>query len=232
MFRATASLVVALLLSATTALAQVDKRFDVHIGGGYTFTAGESRDHVADSVNGVAGFTVNVGEKIGLQLEYGFVRGRDKEVMIPVASAPGAPGDVQGAFTASMNMHYGNVNIIVKPRPGSRVSPYMLAGLGLYHRRLDIASPATGYVAGFCNPWWYACYPGVWSPVANVTGNRNSTDFGMDVGGGVNFGPGSGPRFYVEARYHYVWGPEVKTGGSGTKKGDGQFLPITVGLRF
>ena len=41
-------------------------------------------------------------------------------------------------------------------------------------------------------------------------GERSSTDFGMDFGGGVNFG-----AVYAELRYHYIWGPEVQIEGPG-----------------
>ena len=39
----------------------------------------------------------------------------------------------------------------------------------------------------------------------NIVGERSSTDFGMDFGGGVKFG-----AFYADLRYHYIWGPEVE----------------------
>ena len=52
-----------------------------------------------------------------------------------------------------------------------------------------------------CDPYWLICYPTAVSTDA-IVGDRSSTDFGINVGGGVNFG-----AFYAEARYHYVWGP-------------------------
>ena len=68
-------------------------------------------------------------------------------------------------------------------------------------------------------------------PVENIVGERSSTDFGMDFGGGLNFG-----AFYGEVRYHYIWGPEVELpAGAQTvtdRKADGQFLQATVGFRF
>ena len=42
----------------------------------------------------------------------------------------------------------------------------------------------------------------------NIIGERSSTDFGMDFGGGVKFG-----AFYADLRYHYIWGPEVRRTG-------------------
>ena len=80
------------------------------------------------------------------------------------------------------------------------------------------------------------CYPGGWVETTNVIGDRDSTDFGMAFGGGVNFGV-----LYAELRYHYVWGPEVAVNQislpiagvpTDTRKANGQFLQTTFGIRF
>jgi len=71
--------------------------------------------------------------------------------------------------------------------------------------------------------------------VENIIGKRSSTDFGMDFGGGANFG-----TFYTELRYHYIWGPTVAEVGpiqplpgvSSVRKANGQFLQFTFGFRF
>ena len=81
-------------------------------------------------------------------------------------------------------------------------------------------------------------------PVDQVVGSRSSTDFGMNFGGGVDFRFHEHSSFYVEVRYHYVWGPTIASGNvpanpiagsdvvTSTQKANGQFLPITFGFRF
>ena len=73
-------------------------------------------------------------------------------------------------------------------------------------------------------------------PVDNIIGERSSTDFGMDFGGGVKFG-----FIYAELRYHYIWGPTVqearrfnrsRTRRFRLRKANGQFLATTFGIRF
>jgi hypothetical protein len=64
-------------------------------------------------------------------------------------------------------------------------------------------------------------------PVENIVGERSSTDFGMAFGGGVEFG-----AFYAEARYHYIWGPEIAGATGDSTKADGKFLQTTFGFRF
>jgi hypothetical protein len=75
--------------------------------------------------------------------------------------------------------------------------------------------------------------------VDNIVGERSSTDFGMDFGGGVTFGP-----VYAEVRYHYIWGPKIEaqtvnplstpssTDSLVGKNANGQFLATTFGIRF
>jgi hypothetical protein len=111
--------------------------------------------------------------------------------------------------------------------------------MGIYYRPVEVSTPGVGFVPGYCDPWWYVCYPGGFVPVENVIGERSSTDFGMAFGGGVRFGP-----IYAELRYHYIWGPEVQAQTSTLpavqaatadlvgKKANGQFLATTFGIRF
>jgi opacity protein-like surface antigen len=114
-----------------------------------------------------------------------------------------------------------------------RTAPYALAGVGVYYRPVKVTTPGVGYVPGYCDPWWYVCYPGGFVPVENIVGERSSTDFGMNFGGGVNVALSDTASFYVEARYHYIWGPEVTNPLTNeSQKANGQFFPITFGFRF
>jgi hypothetical protein len=108
------------------------------------------------------------------------------------------------------------------------------AGPGVYWRPVHVTTPGVGYVPGYCDPWWYVCYPGGFVPVDYIIGERTSTDFGINFGGGVNFSVGEHVKIYAEARYHYIWGPEVKNPVTGESRGkaNGQFLPLTFGVRF
>ena len=91
---------------------------------------------------------------------------------------------------------------MIVQKPQGSVRPYGLVGMGVYYRKIRLTTPGVGWVPGYCDPWWYVCYPGGWVETTNIIGDRSSTDFGMSFGGGVNFGVA-----YAELRYHYVWGP-------------------------
>ena len=114
----------------------------------------------------------------------------------------------------------------------------MLGGLGLYHRMIQLTSPAIGF-ATFCDPHWHVCYPAAVS-VDNILGDRSSNDFGIDFGGGVTFGHEA--KFYVEMRYHYVWAPPITppnanlpaavTTCSGGCSSNASYFPLMFGVRF
>ncbi len=224
-----AILLAAALLTPVAVSAQDFKRVDFTLGGGATFPNSEVRDHLGDGYNLSFGVTVNLTPVIGIEGLYSFNGLGKKQISIPVSPTPQAT-NVPTDFFGSMNMQFGTVNLVVR-KPTGGVRPYVVTGMGVYYRPITVTTPGVGYAPGYCNPWWYVCYPGGFVPVENVVGERSSTDFGMDFGGGVTLGR----SFFVETRYHYVWGPTVDTSAIGAatpQKANGQFLPITFGFRF
>jgi opacity protein-like surface antigen len=228
-----AFLFVAALVAAVPASAQ-DKLVNVNIGGGYTFALSEVREHLGDGYNFNLGVTFNITPVIGFQVEYGFNGLGEKQVQLPagVPLPPNPPNEIaEGPFFADMNMQYGDFNLVVRPPTEGKVKPYLVTGVGVYYRPVKVTTPSVGYVPGYCDPWWYVCYPGGWVPVDQIVGERSSTDFGMNLGAGVNFQLGESAAVFVEARYHYIWGPTVE-GDTENRKANGQFFPITFGVRF
>jgi hypothetical protein len=218
---------------STSAHAQ-DKKGHFILGGGYTAPNSEVRDHLGDGYNIVVGGQVNVTPLIGIEGLYGFNGLGQKQISIPVSGSPGGAG-IPTDFFADMNMQFGTANVVIQ-KPEGNVKPYGLVGAGVYYRPIKVTTPGVGYVPGFCDPWWYVCYPGGFVPVENIVGERSSTDFGMDFGGGVKFG-----AFFADVRYHYIWGPEVEERlttlpsvpvVSGDRKANGQFLTVSFGIRY
>jgi opacity protein-like surface antigen len=228
-FRTAALFIALVLVSVPAGVMAQDKPVNVSIGGGFTMPNADVRDHLGDGYNFNFGVQVNVTPMIGIEGLYSFNGLGQKQVSIPVSPTPTAT-TVDTEFFADMNMQYGTGSVILQ-KPSGTVRPYGLVGMGIYYRPVKVTTPGVGYVPGWCDPWWYVCYPGGFVPVENIVGERSSTDFGMDFGGGVNFGP-----VYAEVRYHYIWGPtiEVPTGATTTenRKADGQFFATTFGFRF
>lgn len=222
-------------LTAPAAAQNPENKVNLNIGAGYTLTSGEVRNHLGDGYNFNIGVTFNLTPMIGIQGEYSFNGLGEKEIQIPVFPSPVNSSSSNQPFFANMNMQYFDANLVFKPMTEGKVAPYLIAGVGVYYRPIQVTTPGVGYVPGYCDPWWYVCYPGGLVPVENIIGERSSTDFGINVGGGIAFRVAEAASIYFEARYHYIWGPTVDAsavGGSSSQKANGQFFPITGGIRF
>lgn len=231
----------AALMAAMPTAAQDVKPIQLSIGGGWTGVYGAAKDHLGSAGNFTLGVIFNVNPIISLQGEYAWNGAKKKQISLPVVSNPIVGPGTPTPFYADGNMQYGDFNVLVHAPTHGKVQPYGIVGAGVYYRPVNITTPGVGYTT-ICDPWWYVCYPAL-VPVDQVVGSRSSTDFGMNFGGGVNFKFHEHASFYVEVRYHYIWGPTESSGNvptqpiagadvSPTLKGNAQFLPITFGFRF
>jgi opacity protein-like surface antigen len=240
MLRRVGLVFVAAAMAATTAAAQDVKPIQLTIGGGYTQVLGAAKDHLGNAGNFTVGVLYNMNPVISLQGEYGWNGVKKKQITL--ATYPNNPcvgcTAVNSPFYADGNMQYGDFNVLVHAKTQGKAKPYGLVGAGVYYRPINITTPAVGYTT-ICDPWWYVCYPAA-VPVDQVVASRSSTDFGMNFGGGVDFRFHEHASFYVEVRYHYVWGPTLQVPSNppagftppSNLKANGQFLPITFGFRF
>ena len=231
--------VAGLLVTAVplAAQAQDDKAGLFIIGGGYSSPNSEVSDHFGDGYNFTIGGQFNVNPRFGIEGLYSFNGLGEKRISVPVYPTPLATEGTPTDFFGSMNMQYGTVAAVLQA-PQGKVRPYGLTGMGVYYRPVKVTSPGVGYAPGYCDPWWYVCYPGGFVEVENIIGERSSTDFGMVFGGGLNFGP-----FFSELRYHYIWGPTVEESPTvnplltdaqttSERKANGQYVAVTFGFRF
>ena len=231
-------LVAALATVAPTGAQAQEKAVHFSLGGGLTSPFSAAGDRFGQGYNFNLGVDVAVNPIVSIEGVYSFNGLGEKQITRPLFATPTAEGGVPTKFFSNMNMQYGTANVILQ-RPEGTVKPYGLIGMGVYYRPVEVSTPGVGYMPGYCDPWWYVCYPGGFVPVENIVGDRSSTDFGMDFGGGVKFGV-----VYAELRYHYIWGPKI-TGQSTNlptvnpplsenvgKRANGQFLQTTFGFRF
>jgi hypothetical protein len=219
-----------ILVAAAPAAAQ-DKPVDISIGFGVTFPQGDFKDSFDTGWNGNFGATFNIGPTFGVQAEYMSARMNGPERVINVSPTPGGIGSNQ-LLESNHQVHAFLGDVIFKSPSSGAFGGYVLGGAGLYHRIVQITSPAVGYTT-FCDPFWYVCYP-VAVSVDNILGDRSSNDFGINFGGGVTFGHEA--KFFVEARYHYVWGPKINPPAGATTttnlSTNAQYFPLTFGVRF
>ena len=225
----------ALIAALPRSAAAQDKKVHFSFGGGYTAPNSEVKEHLGGGYNLNFGVQVDVTPVIGIEGLYSFNGLGSKDLSLNVFPQPIITNGQLANLSADMNMQYGTGSVIIQAPHGS-VRPYGLVGMGVYYRPIKVTTPGAGWVPGYCDPWFYVCYPGGWVETTNIIGSRSSTDFGMAFGGGVNFGVA-----YAEVRYHYIWGPEVQAStpaqpiagvSTDTRKANGQFLATTFGVRF
>lgn len=211
-----------------------EKRINFSFGGGYTAPNSEVRDHLGDGYNVNIGLQVNITPVMAIEGLYSFNGLGSKRISIPVSAVPIGTDAIPTDFFGDMNMQYFTTSFVVqKPQGSGSFRPYGLAGLGVYYRPIHVTTPSVGWVPGYCDPYWYVCYPGGFVETDRIVGERSSTDFGVNFGGGLNIGV-----IYAELRYHYIRGPEVEVpttqqaGVPDHRKANGQFLVTTFGVRF
>src|SRR5215471_18002376 len=222
-----------ILVAAVPAAAQ-DKPVDINLGFGWTIPEGDFKNSFDSGWDFDFGATFNISPTVGVQGEYMYARMNGPSRTILVSPSPGGITSSQ-LLESNHQMHAFIGNVVYKAPSSGALGGYVLGGAGMYHRIVQITSPAVGFTT-FCDPFWYVCYPAAVS-VDNIIGDRSSNDFGINFGGGVTFGHEA--KFYVEARYHYVWGPTVNVGSqlpagttsTGTST-NAQYFPITFGVRF
>lgn len=210
------------------ATAQV-RPVEINLGAGATFPVSHLGDTFDTGWNGAVGVTFNVSQNVGIQAEYMYHRmdGPDRSF---TNLRPDLGPDVV-VIESNHQMHTGTFNLVVRSNSGGAVNGYLLAGPGIYHRLVQLTSPSVGVIT-VCDPYWLVCYPAA-VETDQILGDRSSNDFGVNFGGGITFGREA--KFYMEFRYHYVWGPKIAPvvgDGSTTYSSNAQFMPLTFGFRF
>ncbi len=217
------------LVAAAPARAQGDNPVHVNIGGGFTVPISEAADRFGTGGGFNIGVTFDPSPVFGIQVESSYNRLAGEERTIPLSASPGVDAITNGIIESHHTMHYIDFNGIVRPASGA-VKPYGIGGFGMYYRTVSLTTPDVGF-ATFCDPYWYVCFPTAVS-VDRIIGDRSSWDPGINIGGGVSIAIGEEAEFYVETRWHYMWGPEFTDLDGVSQKANGQYFPVTFGFRF
>ena len=229
-----------LLIAAAPAAAQDYKPVDVNFGFGWAFPSQDFKNSFDAGWNGTFGVTFNVNERIGILGEYMYTHMNGPDKTLALSATPIGGAVTNGLLQSNHQMHVGDFDVVYKMHPSdSMIGGYVLGGGGIYHRIVQITSPSVGYTT-FCDPFWYVCYPALVS-VDQIIGDRSSNDFGINVGGGITFGHEA--KFYIESRYHYVWGPTIQQNVSATPvsgtttcangcTSNAAYFPLTFGVRW
>jgi opacity protein-like surface antigen len=220
------------LVAAAPARAQDDRVVHFTIGGGVTPVLGA----VSDRFDTGGGFDVGVWIQppatpmFAMHVEYSFngLGGHDRT--IGLQATPFDPITTNGLIESHHDVHVFTFNGILQVPGTGRFRPYLSGGSGVYYRTVSLTTPDVGFTT-VCDPYWYVCYPTA-VEVDRVIGDRSSWDPGVNLGGGVAIGLNEHASFYVEAKWHYVWGPKFTDLQGVTQQANGQYFPVTFGFRF
>ena len=217
-------LLVGLMVMSSPAAAG-DKPLSFSIGGGMAVPVGGVGDSLGSGGQVTLGFGYKVRPRITVFGEYNFSSLGNKDIEVPQPLITDTK-----SFTGSGWFQYAGGGVTFTPWQSGKASVYVLGGAGVYYRSVYVTTPETGLVT-VCRPDWFICYPTAVT-VDQIVASRSTTDPGMSFGGGFTYRLSDLASFFVEARYHYVWGPDVPTPTGGTEQANGQFFPITFGFRF
>ena len=110
------------------------------------------------------------------------------------------PSDGIGNVTGDVNLIGASANLVL-PLTQSTIKPYLIGGVGVYRRR--VAQNISGTIDEFQSL------------------KNSQTEMGYNGGAGISIG-GTGPSFFIEARYHSVATEPDKT----------RFVPVVLGFSF
>ena len=160
-----------LAVAAAPASAQDYKPVDVFFGFGWAFPTTDFKNSFDAGWNGTIGATYNINANLGVQADYTYTHMNGPERTISLSATPTALATSSGVLQSNHQMHIGTFDLIYKiQRPDALVHGYVLGGLGIYHRIVQITTPSVGYTT-FCDPFWYACYPALVS-VDQIVGDH------------------------------------------------------------
>ena len=192
-----------------------------NLGGTLAVPLGESSNRSNVGGGLAVGLTYNFSALAGVQLEYG----------VDWSSLKTPSGLSALGISGNGLLQYFNLNLLVRPFHLGPVGVYLVGGGGPYYRRVQITSVSGTTLAAYCDPWFFYCSAVPVSAQA-VVGSRSRWDWGADGGIGFTLPVAQTTRLYLEARYHYIWGPTFTSASGATAHANGQYVPITLGVRF
>jgi hypothetical protein len=204
--------VVGFLFSVNLTAQDSLKHLTLDVGGGFSFPAGQLKNHANNGVELVASAGARFNPRLSVNLDFAVNHFNVKNSLQNRAvGADFALGAVVRTWSLTVNPTYQFLR-------REKFSYYATAGYGLYNRQLQL--PAPGPIpASACDAFWGVCVTNS-SAGTSVTGNLNPYTGGYNVGGGVNIGTRT--KFFVEVRYHHMF----------TSNSPTELIPVSLGVRW
>ncbi|HET9952031.1 MAG TPA: outer membrane beta-barrel protein [Candidatus Eisenbacteria bacterium] len=184
--------------------------------GGVNFPVGETADYLTSSGTLLFGGGRNLNESTALQVEWTHNWLEFDQAVLERAESDSVHFDDTHASTWSMTL-----NLVKRINPKSEIVPWLTGGMGYYKRNIQITQEMLLYYPPFWDPWW-GWVDGGWAPGEVITGNREASGFGFNVGFGFDTQIDSGASLFLDVRYHHAYLDGV----------DVTLIPIMAGVRW
>ncbi len=196
--------------------------FNYFLGGSAGVPASQSSEafYVGWGITGGVGYHFH--GRLNLQADYLYSSYNVRSDLIPETGA---------SLTGVQRMQWSTVDVgfdVIEP--GRVVSLKVLAGPGIYFRTVSIEQITGVQLVTFCSPGTFFCFPTP-TPTTTVLGARSSIDPGGNLGFKLGFSLGFPTQIYLEARFHFIYGPLIDI-GTGTRRANGYYFPIVVGFQY
>jgi opacity protein-like surface antigen len=218
-------LTLAALMSASVSQARPDKSWKNwfgHVETGYVLSQGDYSDIVKDDFS-ISGGATYYPESwpVGIDLTLGWSDQSFTSSVLRAINDQLEPG--QGEVTGGGVEIWSFVpSVVWNSRGGGSVGFSASAGAGLYAIEATLTNNGLVYYPPICDPWFWWCTPGGVGPGTIVRARESTTEFGWNVGVGMNFALRNGSEMFVEARYHRIETDRIPT----------EFIPLSVGFRW
>ena len=211
-----ASILMATGFAAAAAKAQDAPLVHWQIMGGYSEPLGSTRDYLNGGYLIGGGFSVTPSRysvlDVRFDLSYSSHKASDYLRSLGQQAANTQVDNGTGSFWS------GTGNLVYHVPLAYGVRAYGIAGIGVYHERVELTQydPFGGYY--YCDPFSGFCEVSGGNVLVASSG---VTKFGWNAGVGVEFALPYGQAWFIEARYHRI-----------STDRPIEYVPIAIGYRF
>lgn len=197
--------------------AQADSGVKWHIMGGYSDTLGNTANYLQGGPIFAGGFSIQPQWLGPFEMRFDLSYSEYNASIALINSGQVATNQPLDGGTGSIWSAGGNLLYHVPVAYGVRA--YGIAGVGVYHTRIDLtqALPYGGGYYGYGYGYGYGCC----GYAEAVVASHGVTDFGWTAGAGVEFALPYGHSWFIETRYQHINSTSTI-----------EYLPIMIGYRF
>ena len=187
------------------------------IGGGYTFTNGDTTRSLQDGGSGLFGITWFPSSNLPLGIRFEGSYSRFNATLDSRRLASIATGT--NVAYGHTNLYGGNIDARLDLAHRSpRFGMYLFGGIGRYRTQTQF-SEVVGVPGWIC---WYYCYPGYFPVESTVSKSTSDWTKSWNAGFGMEWALTDPVRFFIEGRYMRL-APYDQNNA---------FIPVQIGLRF